>query len=79
MKNQIYLCLLVLFCGNTFASSSNIANTDFKHGNLAVTYTAGKSITLLPDFMVQARQLSGGPAIDIRNTVFKVNVAGCSN
>ena len=79
MKNQIYLGLLVLFYGNTFTSSSNIANTDFRQGNLAVTYTAGKSITLLPDFMVQAKQFSGSPVIDVRNTVFKVNVAGCSN
>ena len=47
MKNQIYLGLLVLFCTNTFASSSNIANTDFRQGNLAVTYTAGNSITLV--------------------------------
>ena len=64
---------------NTLTSSSNIGNTDFTHGNLAVTYTAGNSITLLPGFMVQAKQFSGGPVIDNRTTVFKANVAGCSN
>ena len=55
-------------------SSSNIANTDFTQGNLAVTYTAGKTITLQPGFQVIAKQT----VPSIRNTVFKANVAGCN-
>ena len=63
---------------NTLTSSSKITDTDFSHGNLGVTYTAGKAINLMPGFVVQARQLSGGPVIDNRNTVFKANIVGCN-
>lgn len=62
----------------SLTSSSNIANTDFTHGNLTVNYTAGSVIMLQPGFQAIGRQFSAGLAIDIRNTVFRADIGGCN-
>ena len=62
----------------SLTSSSNIANTDFTHGNLTVNYTAGSVITLEPGFQVIGRQFSAGPAISVRETFFRADIGGCN-